>query len=77
MMLFIIVTTFILLFLSLSGVSGTILAPLLVPIMSDYVPTSQRGKGSGLVVCAFNVGAAVGYAIVGEIFYILQYLCFR
>ena len=49
--------------------SGTILAPLLVPIMSDYVPTSQRGKGSGLVVCAFNVGAAVGYAIVGELFH--------
>ena len=57
--------------LSLSGVSGTILAPLLIPIMSDYVPTSQRGKRSGLVVCAFNVGAAVGYAIVGEICHIL------
>ena len=49
------------------GTSGTILVPLLIPIMSDCIPSSQSGKGSGMVICAFNVGAAVGYVIVGKV----------
>ena len=45
---------------------GTILTPLLVPIMSECIPTPLLGRATGLLLFMFGVGPAAGYAVVGS-----------
>ena len=43
--------------------------PLMVPILRECMPGPLLGRSSGLVLFAFGVGPAVGYAITG------RYIC--
>ena len=49
-----------------TGTGGTIMIPLMVPILSECMPAPLLGRSSGLVLFAFGVGPAVGYAITGR-----------
>ena len=49
-----------------TGTGGTIMIPLMVPILSDCMPALLLGRSSGLVLFAFGVGPAIGYAITGR-----------
>ena len=49
-----------------SGFTGTIMGPLLGSIMTDCIPPEAYATASSFIVCLFNSGAAISYAVVGN-----------